>query len=277
MSARRPCPAAPGRWRGMRPGLMTCLPAWRSGCSSSCPSPGGIRSGVNARRLELLLADPATAPHGGGVLVIDDSGDRKDGVKTAHVGHQWLGRYGKTDNGVVTVTTVWADERLYYPVHAVPYSPARHFAKGRTTRRSAPSLLRPRSGSRVGITRQAAQPCPTSTRAALPQAQEGAVQVSVQHAVPLTQRHVRERLPAGRAGVGDQAIEAAEPAERRPHGAGNGVLVADVALQAERRGTQPLQRPPRRCARRDAARWRRTRRPGRRRGRCRARCRCCRP
>jgi DDE superfamily endonuclease len=86
---------------------------------------------VNARRLELLLAGWATAPHGGGVLVIDDSGDRKDGVKTAHVGHQWLGRYGKTDNGVVTVTTVWADERLYYPVHAVPYTPARHFAKGK--------------------------------------------------------------------------------------------------------------------------------------------------
>ena len=86
---------------------------------------------VNARRLELLRADPATAPHGGGVLVIDDSGDRKDGAKTAHVGHQWLGRYGKTDNGVVTVTTVWADERVYYPVHAVPYTPARHFAKGK--------------------------------------------------------------------------------------------------------------------------------------------------
>ena len=87
---------------------------------------------VNARRLELLLADPATAPHGGGVLVIDDSGDRKDGTKTAHVGDQWLGRYGKTDNGVVTVTTLWADERLYYPVHAVPYTPARHFAKGKS-------------------------------------------------------------------------------------------------------------------------------------------------
>jgi SRSO17 transposase len=86
---------------------------------------------VNARRLELLRAGPATAPHGGGVLVIDDSGDRKDGVKTAHVGRQWLGRYGKTDNGVVTVTTVWADERVYYPVHAVPYTPARHFAKGK--------------------------------------------------------------------------------------------------------------------------------------------------
>ena len=86
---------------------------------------------VNARRLELLAADPATTPHGGGVLVIDDSGDRKDGTKTAHVGRQWLGRYGKTGNGVVTVTTVWAGERVYYPVHAVPYTPARHFAKGK--------------------------------------------------------------------------------------------------------------------------------------------------
>src|SRR3954452_19984073 len=87
---------------------------------------------VNDRRRELLRADPATAPHGGGGLVIDDSGDRKDGTKTAHVGRQYLGRYGKTDNGVVTVTTVWADERVYYPVHAVPYTPARHFAKGKS-------------------------------------------------------------------------------------------------------------------------------------------------
>src|SRR6266480_2970980 len=53
---------------------------------------------VNARRLELLRADPVTAPHGGGVLIIDDSGDRKDGTRTAHVGRQYLGRYGKTDS-----------------------------------------------------------------------------------------------------------------------------------------------------------------------------------
>ena len=47
---------------------------------------------VNDRRLELLRADPATAPHGGGVLVIDDSGDRKDGTATAHVGGSgWAG------------------------------------------------------------------------------------------------------------------------------------------------------------------------------------------
>src|SRR6516165_9335588 len=87
---------------------------------------------VNDRRLELLPADPATAPHEAGVLVIDDSGDRKDGTKTAHVGRQWLGRYGKTDNGIVTVTTLWADERVYYPLHARPYTPASYFPKGRS-------------------------------------------------------------------------------------------------------------------------------------------------
>ncbi|WP_329429478.1 IS701 family transposase [Streptosporangium sp. NBC_01495] len=86
---------------------------------------------INARRLEILRADPATAPHAAGVLIIDDSGDRKDGTATAHVGHQWLGRYGKTDRGIVTVTTLWADERVYYPVHAQPYTPAKHFPHGR--------------------------------------------------------------------------------------------------------------------------------------------------
>src|ERR1700747_2264773 len=44
---------------------------------------------VNSRRLELLLADPATAPHGGGVLVSGDSGGRQDGDRRAHVGHAW--------------------------------------------------------------------------------------------------------------------------------------------------------------------------------------------
>jgi hypothetical protein len=86
---------------------------------------------INARRLELLRADPATAPHPGGVLVLDDSGDRKDGTATAHVGRQWLGRLGKTDSGIVTVTTLWADERIYYPLHAQPYTPAHHFPKGK--------------------------------------------------------------------------------------------------------------------------------------------------
>jgi hypothetical protein len=60
------------------------------------------------------------------VLVVDDSGDHKDGTKTTHVGQQWLGPVRQTDSGVVTVTTLWADGRLSYPVQAVcwPTSPS---------------------------------------------------------------------------------------------------------------------------------------------------------
>lgn len=79
---------------------------------------------VNTRRLELLASDPATAPHENGVLVIDDTGDRKDGTKTAHVARQYLGSIGKVDNGIVAVSSLWADERVYYPLHVQPYTPA---------------------------------------------------------------------------------------------------------------------------------------------------------
>src|SRR5690349_13256940 len=171
MSARRPCPAAPGplegyaarfddlfsrvaQRRGFREYLagllaprdrnktLTALAGAEPVSGAQYPAVQRLQfflsesrwdaDQVNSRRLELLLADPATAPHESGVLVIDDSGDRKDGTATAHVGRQWLGRYGKTDNGIVTVTTVWADERLYYPLHAQPYTPASHFAKKQT-------------------------------------------------------------------------------------------------------------------------------------------------
>src|SRR5919202_3989003 len=86
---------------------------------------------VNARRLELVCADPATMPHEGSVLVIDDSGDRKAGTKTAHVARQWLGSLGKTDNGIVAVTSLWADERVYWPVDVVAYTPASRLANGK--------------------------------------------------------------------------------------------------------------------------------------------------
>ena len=85
---------------------------------------------VNQRRIELLCTDAATAPHAQGVLVIDDTGDRKDGTATAHVARQYLGSVGKTDNGIVAVTSLWADARCYWPLHAVPYTPASRLAKG---------------------------------------------------------------------------------------------------------------------------------------------------
>jgi hypothetical protein len=86
---------------------------------------------INQRRIELLGADPEMAPDEGGVLVIDEHGDRKWGKKTAHVGRQWLANIGKTENGVVSVTSLWADERLYWPVAFEPYTPAHHFAGGK--------------------------------------------------------------------------------------------------------------------------------------------------
>jgi len=86
---------------------------------------------VNRRRVELLLGDPATAPHDQGALVIDDSGDRKAGNKTAHVARQYLGSLGKTDNGIVAVTSLWADERVSWPIDVVPYTPASRLAKGK--------------------------------------------------------------------------------------------------------------------------------------------------
>src|SRR5215212_7331918 len=86
---------------------------------------------VNRRRLELVVTDPSTTTHEDGVLVIDDSGDRKAGTKTAHVARQYLGSIGKLDGGIVAVTSRWADERVYYPLHATPYTPAARLPKGK--------------------------------------------------------------------------------------------------------------------------------------------------
>ena len=85
---------------------------------------------ITQRRLELLLSNPDTRPHDGGVLIVDETSVKKDGTKTDHVARQYLGSLGKVDNGIVSVSTVWADERLYYPLHVAPYTPAARLRKG---------------------------------------------------------------------------------------------------------------------------------------------------
>jgi DDE superfamily endonuclease len=87
---------------------------------------------INGCRLAALQTLPATAPAANGVLVIDETGDRKDGTKTAHVGRQYLGSIGKIDKGVVSVGALWADERIYYPVAVEPYTPAHWFVRGKS-------------------------------------------------------------------------------------------------------------------------------------------------
>lgn len=86
---------------------------------------------LTARTLELLRGDPLVAPTPEGVLVLDDTGDRKDGCATDHVARQYLGSVGKIDNGIVAVTTLWANEARYYPLHVVPYTPEGRLAGGK--------------------------------------------------------------------------------------------------------------------------------------------------
>ena len=86
---------------------------------------------IQAERLKLLREDPATAPNAQGAVVIDETGDRKDGRKTAHVARQYLGNVGKIENGVVSVSSLWADEDVYYPLEVEPYTPESYFAQGK--------------------------------------------------------------------------------------------------------------------------------------------------
>lgn len=86
---------------------------------------------INEQRLRLLLQNPTTAPHTQGALVIDESGDRKAGQHTAHVGRQYLGSIGKVDHGVVSVSALWADEQVYWPIEFEPYTPEHHFERGK--------------------------------------------------------------------------------------------------------------------------------------------------
>ena len=86
---------------------------------------------IDERRVELMVDDAASAPSEEGVLLIDEHGDRKWGKKTAHVGRQWLANIGKTEDGVLSLSSLWADERISHPVAFEPYTPSHHFEGGK--------------------------------------------------------------------------------------------------------------------------------------------------
>jgi len=85
---------------------------------------------VDDRRIDLLMPAPATAPHDGGALFPDDSGDRKSGPATAYVSRQHLDSRGQVGNGIVAAITARTDERAHYPPHALPYQPAPTLPQG---------------------------------------------------------------------------------------------------------------------------------------------------
>lgn len=86
---------------------------------------------VTSRQIDRLRTEPLTAPHADGALVIDETGVRKDGTHTAHAGSQYLGTIGKIANGIVAVTSLWADAQVYYPLQVRPYTPAARLAGGK--------------------------------------------------------------------------------------------------------------------------------------------------
>lgn len=107
---------------------------------------------VNRQRDEWVLNTPGLRPNGDGVLAIDERGDGKAGHKTAHVGRQYLANLGKIDNGGVSVSSLWADEQLYYPVDVAPYRPAAWFERGK-----ADPAFRTKLKIALGLVQQAIQ------------------------------------------------------------------------------------------------------------------------
>ncbi len=86
---------------------------------------------VNAKRLEQFQQLEATHWHAQGVLIIDETGDRKKGAHSAYTSRQYLGSVGKLDNGVVCVSSHWASPTVHYPLEVLPYTAAERLPQGK--------------------------------------------------------------------------------------------------------------------------------------------------
>lgn len=88
-------------------------------------------SKINERRLEIMNKCSQTRITRGFSLIIDDSGHRKSGNFTAGVGRQYIGEIGKTDNGIVVVTTHLYDGRKSLPLDIELYQHASSLPEGK--------------------------------------------------------------------------------------------------------------------------------------------------
>jgi SRSO17 transposase len=86
---------------------------------------------INARRLEVMASCRQTKPSSGFSLIIDDSGHRKSGNFTSGVGRQYLGEIGKTDNGIVVVTSHLYDGTKSLPLDRELYQQANSLPEGK--------------------------------------------------------------------------------------------------------------------------------------------------
>lgn len=99
---------------------------------------------VNEMRHKLIRQTEAMAPKSEGVLIIDETGDLKDGSHTAHVGRQYLGNVGKIGNGVVSVSSHWPmnASTTHWKLHRIHQRAGSNRArKTRTFEPNSPSQL----------------------------------------------------------------------------------------------------------------------------------------
>lgn len=87
-------------------------------------------TGINERRLEVMNKCSQTRIGRGFSLIVDDSGHRKSGNFTAGVGRQYIGEIGKTENGIVVVTTHLYDGVKSLPLDIELYQHASSLAEG---------------------------------------------------------------------------------------------------------------------------------------------------
>jgi len=86
---------------------------------------------INERRLQVMNQCGQTKIQRGFSLIIDDSGHRKSGNFTAGVGRQYVGEIGKTDNGIVVVTTHLYDGKKSLPLDIELYQHSSALAEGK--------------------------------------------------------------------------------------------------------------------------------------------------
>jgi hypothetical protein len=86
---------------------------------------------VNERRLLVMNQCSQTRISRGFTLIVDDSGHRKSGNFTAGVGRQYIGEIGKTDNGIVVVTTHLYDGKKSLPLDIELYQHASSLPQGK--------------------------------------------------------------------------------------------------------------------------------------------------
>src|SRR4028119_105657 len=86
---------------------------------------------INERRLLVMNQCSQTRISRGFTLIVDDSGHRKSGNFTAGVGRQYIGEIGKTENGIVVVTTHLYDGKKSLPLDIELDQHANSLAEGK--------------------------------------------------------------------------------------------------------------------------------------------------